>query len=492
MKDILLSCEDISLSLNGISIIENINLSLYRGEFHLLLDKNGAGKTTMANILSGIYPYGSYKGSIYYKNEKLRLRIPKDALRKHIVTIHQDICLFEDMTIAENLYANLPPDSALKSFTSPDKKIRMANNFFAKHDFPIDSSLLVNQCSQITKRKIELLRLYLMQPELLILDEPVAIVSNYDMEYFLNLISYFKEKGVTILCISYNYEAFLHLVDHISIFREEGPGYTIGQSDIHHEDVMHLLVKDFCQSRYPKINVKKGEEVLCAEKLSNGKTIKDISFTLSKGEILGFFGGSGSGRDSLSKTLFGLEPCHSGTIYIDRLPARITSPENAIDLGIAYITDDRNNCGLFQNLDLLENVNSVRGSNYKSFWTRTHFEQKRYERYADKMNLSLSPSAIAKHLSGGEQQKLILMRWLMSSARIFIFNEPTQSIDIPSRIDVYNMFNDLLLKGASILLFSSNLEELIGVCDRVIFIKQGLISGEVSRQDDTRHIENYI
>lgn len=331
-----------------------------------------------------------------------------------------------------------------------------------------------------------------MQPELLILDEPVAIVSNYDMEYFLNLISYFKEKGVTILCISYNYEAFLHLVDHISIFREEGPGYTIGQSDIHHEDVMHLLVKDFCQSRYPKINVKKGEEVLCAEKLSNGKTIKDISFTLSKGEILGFFGGSGSGRDSLSKTLFGLEPCHSGTIYIDRLPARITSPENAIDLGIAYITDDRNNCGLFQNLDLLENVNSVRGSNYKSFWTRTHFEQKRYERYADKMNLSLSPSAIAKHLSGGEQQKLILMRWLMSSARIFIFNEPTQSIDIPSRIDVYNMFNDLLLKGASILLFSSNLEELIGVCDRVIFIKQGLISGEVSRQDDTRHIENYI
>lgn len=492
MKDILLSCENISLSLNGISILENINLSLYRGEFHLLLDKNGTGKTTMANILSGIYPYGSYSGNIFYKSETLHLRIPKDALRKKIVTIHQDICLFENMTIAENLYANLPSDTALKTFTSLDKKIKMANDFFAAHDFPVDSSLLISQCTQSMKRRIELLRLYLMQPELLILDEPVAIVSHYDMDFFLKLISYFKDKGVTILCISYNYEAFLHLVDHISIFREKGPGYTISQSDLQPDEVLHLLVKDFCRNRYPKIHVKKGEEVLCAENLSNGQTMKDISFSLSKGEILGFFGGSGSGRDSLSRTLFGLEPCRSGTLYIDRLPARITSPESAIDLGIAYITDDRSNCGLFQNLDLLDNVNSVKGRNYKPFWSRTRFEQRRYEKYADKMNLSLSSGSMAKHLSGGEQQKLILMRWLMSSARIFIFNEPTQSIDIPSRIDVYNMFNDLVLKGASILLFSSNLEELMGVCDRVIFIKQGLISGELSRKDDTCHIENYI
>lgn len=492
MNDILLSCEDISLSLNGISIIENINLSLNRGEFHLLIDKNGAGKTTMANILSGIYPYGSYSGNIYYKNKKLQLKIPKDALKKNIVTIHQDICLFEEMTIAENLYANLPSETALKSFTSLEKKIKMANEFLSRHDCPIDSSLLIRQCSQFIKRKIELLRLYLMEPELLILDEPVAIVSNYDMKFFLELLSYFKKKGVTILCISYNYEAFIHLVDHISIFREEGPSYTISQSDLHREDITHLLVKDFCQKRYPKIDVKKGEEVLCAENLSNGLTIKDISFTLHQGEILGFFGSSGSGRESLSKALFGLEPCPCGTIYIDRLPTCITSPEKAIDLGIAYITDDRSNYGLFQNLDLLENVNSVKGNNYKPFWTRTHAEQNRYARYADKMNLRLSPDAIAKHLSGGEQQKLILMRWVMSSARIFIFNEPTQSIDIPSKIDVYNMFNDLIMKGASILLFSSNLEELLGVCDRVIFIKQGLISGEVSRMDITQPIENYF
>lgn len=160
-------------------------------------------------------------------------------------------------------------------------------------------------------------------------------------------------------------------------------------------------------------------------------------------------------------------------------------------MGIAYITDDRNNYGLFQNLDLLENVNSVKGNNHKPFWTRTQAEHNRYARYADKMNLGLSSDSIARHLSGGEQQKLILMRWIMSSARIFIFNEPTQSIDIPSKIDVYNMFNDLVMKGASILLFSSNLEELLGVCDRVIFIKQGLISGEVSRMDIGRP-ENYL
>ncbi|MDO4274357.1 MAG: sugar ABC transporter ATP-binding protein [Eubacteriales bacterium] len=492
MNKPLLSCKNISLKLSGVPVIENINLCLYPGEFHLLMGENGAGKTSIVNILSGIYPCSAYKGSLTYKGQPLQLHTPKDALKRHIVTIHQEICLFEDMTIAENLFANLPAKTALKSFTSLDKKIRLANAFFEEHLCAIDSSRLILQCSPATKRKIELLKLYLMEPELLILDEPVAIFNDYDMEYFLRLITDFQKKGTTILCISHNYHAFFNRIDRFSIFYEKELRTTMNRKGFQSEDIENILLSDFCQSRYPKINIEKGKEVLCAENISNNGSIKDISFSLHKGEILGFFGRAGSGKNTLPKALFGMEPLQKGKIYIDRLPARILSPQDAIGLGLAYITDERNDCGLFENLDLLENVYSIKGNNFQHFWTRTSFEYKRYYKYARKLNIDFSPKSIPDHLSGGEQQKLILMRWLMSPARIFIFNEPTQSIDIPSKIDIYNMFNDLVLKGASILIFSSNLEELLGVCDRVIFIKEGIISGEVSRDESPEYIHTFI
>lgn len=492
MKEPILSCQNISLKLNGTSILENVSLDLHPGEFHLLVGENGAGKTSIVNILSGIYSFSSYSGTILFKNKLLNLRTPKDAIKKNIITIHQDTCLYEDLTIAENLYANLPSRTSLKTFVSLEKKIKKANIFFQNHDFAIDSSKLIKQCTPSTKRKIELMKLYLTDPDLLILDEPVSTTSSYDMDYFFQLMTYFKEKGITILCISHNYQAFLPFIDRFSIFQENGSLCTINRNDYQSKDIRDLLMADFCQSRYPKIHIKKGAEVLCVENLSNGESIHDISFTLHKGEILGFFGRADSGKNALPKALFGISPCTNGTIYIDRLPAKISNPREAINLGLAYITDERNEYGLFPNLDLLENVYSIKGNNFDHFWIRSHFEQKRYNTFCQKLNLNLYSGSHPEYLSGGEQQKVILMRWLMSPAKIFIFNEPTQSIDVPSKIDIYNMFNDLILKGSSILVFSSNLEELMGICDRVIFLRQGMISGEVCYKESINYIYNYI
>ena len=253
-----------------------------------------------------------------------------------------------------------------------------------------------------------------------------------------------------------------------------------------------MLLGDFCQSRYPKINTKPGAEVLCLENVSTENTLDNISLTLHKGEILGIFGQAGSGKSSLSKILFGIEPAKSGTIYIDRLPAKIASPQDAINLGLAYITDERSEYGLFENLDSLENVYAVKENRCGHFWSRTRFEFRQFYRYAHRLNIPARPGAIPCHLSGGEQQKLILMRWFMSQAKIFIFNEPTQSIDIPSRIDIYNLFNDLILKGRSILLFSSNLEELIGMCDRIIVINHGTVSGEISYEEGMKSLHKFL
>lgn len=492
MKNPILSCKNIGLVLNQVQIIENVNFSLYPGEFHLLMGENGAGKTTLANILSGVYPFRSYSGMVAFRGQELRLSSPRDAIKRKIITIHQNTCLYENMTIADNLFANLPPETALKGFASSEKRIRLANQFFKKHNVPIDASRMVNECSAITKRKVELLKLYLMEPDLLILDEPVAFMSSYEIDFFLEMVKHFKARGVTILCISHKYQAFYNLIDRFSIFYEKELKTTFTRADIDNGNINSLLFADFCQSRYPKIEIKKGKEVLCAEHLSTSGNLKDISFSLQQGEILGFFGRSGSGRNTLSKALFGITPLSGGNIYIDRLPAKITCPQDALKLGLAYITDERINYGLFPTLDLLENVYSIKGNNLGGFWAHTKSEYNRYYKYMKKLNLNLNPHIDPDNLSGGEQQKLIMMRWFMSSARIFIFNEPTQSIDVPSKIDVYNMFNDLLLKGSSILLFSSNLEELMGICDRIIFIKEGVISGEISHNESPSSIQTLI
>lgn len=492
MKKPILTCKNINLILDQVSIIENINFSIYPGEFHLFMGENGAGKTSLANILSGIYSHKKYSGSIIFKQQKLQLNSPRDAIKKRIITIHQDTYLYENMSIAENLFANLPSATALKGVVSSEKKIILANEFFLQHNMNIDSSRIIGQCSAVTKRKIELLKLYLLDPVLLILDEPVAFMSSYDINFFLDMIKHFKEKGVAILCISHNYHTFYDLIDRFSIFYEKELKTTFTKEDINNRSINSLLYADFCQSKYPKIKVKKGKEVLCAEHLSTSGHIKDISFSLHQGEILGFFGHSGSEKGSLPKALFGIEPITKGALYVDRLPAKISSPKDALNFGIAYVTDERIDCGLFSNLNLLENVYSIKENHLGTFWAHTKLEYRRYYKYIKKLGMSLSPSSIPSCLSGGEQQKLIIMRWIMSSARIFMLSEPTQSIDIPSKIDIYNMLNDLVLKGASILIFSSNLEELMGICDRIIFVKNGLVSGEISHDENPSNVQNFI
>ena len=492
MENILLSCHHIDLNLNEVPILEDINLSLNAGEFHLLIGENGTGKTSIVNILSGVYPAGSFTGSISYFGKNVRFHNPRDAWKKKIITLHQDICLFDNLTIAENLFANLPKAFSSKGLMSVDKKIRMANEFFVQHGLSIDSSRLVSQCSPVTKRTVELAKLFLLDPQILILDEPLAVSSRSELEFFLSQMNYFKEKGVAILCIAHEFQSFLSVIDRFTILRDKKLVATMDRKEYLCANKETLLLGDFCQSRYPKINTKPGAEVLCLENVSTENTLDNISLTLHKGEILGIFGQAGSGKSSLSKILFGIEPAKSGTIYIDRLPAKIASPQDAINLGLAYITDERSEYGLFENLDSLENVYAVKENRCGHFWSRTRFEFRQFYRYAHRLNIPARPGAIPCHLSGGEQQKLILMRWFMSQAKIFIFNEPTQSIDIPSRIDIYNLFNDLILKGRSILLFSSNLEELIGMCDRIIVINHGIVSGEISYEEGMKSLHKFL
>lgn len=491
MDRYLLSLQDVSLKFNDVSILENINLNIQEGEFHVLLGENGAGKTSIINILCGLYHAGQYTGTITYDGQLLALHSTNDAIKKGIVTVHQDPALYDEMSIAENYYAVLASVRQKHYYPSLAAQNKDAAHFFQEHGLNIDVSRKVSHLSLSQRRAIELLMLYLKRPKLLLLDEPVEVLDDGFQNEFYKLLDYFAQIGTTVLCITHEYSLLLPYVTHFSILRDRILIGTLDKASFLKQNVVSLLWGDFLERRYPKIPVKRGSEVLCAEHLNNGGIIKDVSLTLYKREILGIYGRVGAGKSSLAKMLFGLEPIISGKIYIDRLEASIGSPHDAIEYGLAYITDERREYGIFPTLDSLENVYSLGKTSSRNFWINKTYETKRFLDYSKHLNMSITPERKPYNLSGGEQQKLLLMRWLMSSSSTFIFDEPTLSVDIPSKIDIYNLFNDLVMKDASIIICSSNLEELMGICDRTLIMNQGKITQEVSYDDKDDFIKMF-
>lgn len=405
MKSEFLCCQSISLSLNGVPILEDINLSLREGEFHVLLGENGAGKTSIIQILGGVYPHGQYGGRLLLDGRPLCLCGPLEALEHGIVTVHQDPCLFEKLTVAENLFVNAPENFCAKKLMSPGEKVRRAREFFSSHGLSIDVSQRVGELSLPKRRMIELVRLYrLSRPRLLILDEPTACLNgSFDIEFHA-LLNHFRDLGTTILFIAHEYRSMLPFIDRISVLRDGRLVRTMDTEEFLQSDVNQLLWGRYWKKRYPKLEFKKGKEVLCVEHLGCDQTaargtrhrpdenvLRDISFSLRKGEILGIFGAVGSGKSMLARAIFGLEPSLRGTIYIDRLKASVTSPQAAISLGLAYVTDERKEYGLFQEQDALENAFSLGRDSFRGVLRRTGFEYRQFGKYARRLNLEISP-----------------------------------------------------------------------------------------------------
>jgi ABC-type sugar transport system ATPase subunit len=471
----LVRCENLTLVINGTKILDNINFSISKNEFHLLLGNNASGKSTLIKILSGLFPAGTYSGQIFFENKELLLQTPKDALKTGIVTLYQDPCLYQNLSVAENIFA--PSSGTVSKKVYPSAKlIPDANTFLKSHGFEIDSSRLIKDCSSAEQRMIELVRLYLFQPKLLILDEPLALLNDTFSDAFIKLIQYFKNNGTTILCISHNYRMFIDYVDKVSIINSSQNFISINKNEISAKlSTDDLLLNYLSKDRYPKIKVSPGKEIFCAEHIGGKNSIRDISFSLHQGEILGIFCYNNNEKNDLEKLLFGLEPIQQGQLYFDRLKANLKSPEQAIELGIALVSNQHMDSGLYHNLPVLDNAFSVKGNFDESLFFRTKNQRNRFNKFTKNLNIHQSPNAITETLSSGEQQKLLIMRWVINRAKVYIIDDPTQSIDIPSKVDIYNIFNSLVIQGSSIIVFSSDMEELLGICDKLLFVDKGSI-----------------
>jgi len=494
MPKAILKLSGISKTFGESMVLNAVDFEFYEGEIHAVIGENGAGKSTLVKILSGLYKKDS--GDIYIDGKEVNINNPLDSINFGIATVQQDPFLFEHFTISENIFVeDIPLKYNKLEIIDRKKMYHEAQKILDSIDFPLKSDRLVSSLNLGQKRVVELARVIRKNARIIILDEPIASITDVESKSIINILNKLKSKGISIIYISQKLDDIIKTCDKISILRD---GKVAGcmsskSTDFHH--LARMVLGDCLSERYPKLNVNKGEEVFAVENLNSGNFLRNIGFSLRKGEILGITGLVGSGRTRLAKVIFGVEKKDSGTFYVDRLKANINSPKDAIDLGFAYVTEDRFSEGLFRNLDLLKNVFSVNDSDYNSFFINKKLENQLYSKYLKKVNLNLESNSHKKNvmsLSGGNQQKIILLRWFVTTAKIFIFDEPTRGLDISSKVDLYNIMNNLTRKGGSIILISSDIEELIGMCDNVIVMSNGFIVAKLPKsQIDSETIYSY-
>lgn len=487
----ILKLENIHKRLSDFFELRDISLELYKGEVHVLMGENGSGKSSLMNIIWGAYLRDS--GNILIDGISVSINSPIDAKRFGISMIHQDSSLFEHFTIAENIYIDNKPyiNKSLK-IIDWTKMHSDCQALFKKLGFSLNSKNVVKNLSIAEKQLVEIAKAYVSNARIIIMDEPTSSLTESEALLLFNIIRELKKSGVAIIYISHKLEEIKQIGDRISVIRG---GEIIGTQNINGMEVshiIHMMTGLELKERYPKLKVKLGKEVLRVNSLYAGNTIKDINFSLRKREILGIIGLVGSGRTKIAKCIFGLDKLDSGEIFIDNKKAILNSPADAISSGIGYVTEDRTTEGLFMYLSVNENITAPNISKVSNLLLiDKNIEKTISNSYVDRLGIKMnSVNDRAAYLSGGNQQKVVLAKWIMSKSKILILDEPTKGIDIASKVDVYNVMNEMVTKDVSIVLISADVDEVIGMCDRTIVLYNGKISAIVPRNEATR--ENLI
>ena len=488
MPDTVLKLSNITKSFGGNVVLNKINLELEEGQVHAIVGENGAGKSVLVQVIAGIHRKDS--GEIEIDGKRADILSPKHARNYGISVIFQETFLFDHFTIAENIFLkDAPIKIGLINAVDMQKLYGNAQDILDRLEFPLDARTCVRELNLAQRRMVEIARAFTRQSRIIIMDEPTSSISRAESLPIFKMINLLKANGKSILYISHRLEDVLEIADKITIIKKGIILDTFDNKNIDYKDVIDILSINSYKNAYPILDVKKGKEVFSVRNLCVDNYLDDINFTLYQGEILGISGLAGSGRSELAKTLFGFMKKSCGAFYMNGHKVRINSIMDSIKHGVAYIPENRMDEGAFLNLSIIQNLLSTQrprllknSMNSKDkalrYINKVHLE-------ADNLNNQLFT------LSGGNQQKLLLIKWFITNSRIFIFNEPTKGIDVASKVDIYNLMNDLIRKGASLIIISSDVDELIGISDRIIVLYNGAIIKEFGKETATVENINY-
>lgn len=486
----VLKLNDISKKISPTFSLDHISLEVISGEVHALLGENGSGKSCILQIMSGILqPDG---GEILLDNIPVKLPDLSASRKTGIIYIMQDPNLFEHMTIAENIYFyNMPYKNQLLHSIDYNKLNHDCKLLFDELKLTFNVHTTVSELGLAQRQIIEFCKAYVSNARVLILDEPAVILSDYEKEVLYTLIHRMKERGTAIVYVSHKLSEIQSIADRVTVIRR---GQIVGTMEVdeHTEtSIIRMISGLMYTSRYPKLDLKIGAETLRVEHLCSASGfLKDINFSIHESEIVGITGLVGSGRSLLANCIFGNTKPQSGKFFIKGKETVLHSPFDAIKNGIALVPENRLTDSLINCLDVQSNVSLSSLSRYTyKLALDCNFINQIVTEYIEKLNIEGQSSLDSiSNLSGGNQQKLMLAKWMMSRSKIFVLDEPTRGLDIPSRIDIYNSITDLVRKRASVLLISSDIEEILGMCDRVLVLSHGNLVCNLPRKNATKEL----
>lgn len=494
----ILEMRDITKRFPGVLALSDVNLQVRRGEIHAICGENGAGKSTLMKVLSGVYPHGTYDGDIVFEGETVEFKGIRDSEERGIVIIHQELALSPFLSIAENIY--LGNERSARGVIDWNSTNAEAAKLLARVGLDERPDTKIVDIGVGKQQLVEIAKALSKEVKLLILDEPTAALNDDDSAHLLGLISGLRDHGITSIIISHKLNEIEAIADTTTIIRDGKTIETLsmkGAEPVSEERIIRGMVGRPLDSRFPDHTSSIGEEVLRVEDWTvhhpidqSRKVVDGASFHVRRGEIVGIAGLMGAGRTELAMSLFGRSYGSkiSGRVFKDGKEIHANSVHSAIEHGIAYATEDRKRFGLNLIDTIQHNISgSALGKLARFGVVDRNAELKVAERYRKEMNIKTpTVAALVGKLSGGNQQKVVLSKWIYADPDVLILDEPTRGIDVGAKYEIYTIINRLADEGKGVVVISSELPELIGVCDRIYALSQGRITGEVARQDATQ------
>ncbi|WP_433747986.1 ATP-binding cassette domain-containing protein [Falsibacillus pallidus] len=494
MSEFILEMNDISKEFTGVKALSNVNFKVRKGEIHCLIGENGAGKSTLMKVLSGVYPFGTYEGDIVFEEQVQQFNKINDSVKAGIAIIYQELALFPDLTVYENIFAG--NEIKRKGFVDWNQTIVQAKEMLKKVKLNVNPETLVKDLGVGKQQLVEIAKTLSKEVKLLILDEPTAALNEDDSENLLELLKELRNQGITCIMISHKLKEVISIADKATVLRDGRTICTLdaAKGEIIESTIIKNMVGREIEDIYPKRPEKKiGETILELKNWSAHDTqlartvVKNADLHVKRGEIVGIAGLMGSGRTELALSIFGNPKNYKlqGEFFVDGAKRNFKHTSDAIKAGIAYVTEDRKGDGLFLIQDIKNNVTAA---NLKGIAEKGILNENEEVKVATEYKNSLyikahSLEQTVGKLSGGNQQKVSLGKWLFVGPKLLILDEPTRGIDVGAKFEIYTIMNKLIAEGLSIIMISSELGEVLGMSDRVYVMAEGNIKGELSIDD---------
>ena len=486
MSEYVLEMQGIVKRYPGVLAVNGGRLELRPNEVHCLVGENGAGKSTMMKILAGAISMD--EGSIAISGEPVAIQSPHHAQQLGVSMIYQEFNLCAHMSVAENVFLGRESRIPCTPLVDWRRLYRETQAIFDRMGVQIDVRKPVSACSVAQQQMVEIAKALSVNARIIVMDEPSATLTDHELEALFALIRELRAEGIGIIYISHRLDEIFALGDRVTVMRDGEYVTTQPVSEVTREDLIRHMVGRELTSEYPKEEFARGPERLRVEGLTRKGAFQDVRFTLHEGEIVGLTGLVGAGRTEVARAIFGADRIDGGQILLEGAPVLVRSPQDAIRQGIGLLTEDRKSQGLILPMSVRENTTLanlqeiVRGI----FVSRSR-ERTVTDGYIRELQIRTpSTEQTAQNLSGGNQQKVVLAKWLFTQSRVLIFDEPTRGVDVGAKVEIYRLMNDLVRKGVAVLMISSELPEVLSMCDRILVMHEGRIAGELSRAEATQ------